>query len=706
MAPPPMPTGPELIRTALLIAGLLWAPSLPADPEPGGAGGILEDESMVAGAEPVIMEASEGYETVVTGSPHPRETSSEFQLRGLPLQVSPRRSGGEMLRLVPGLVVVQHGSEGKAPQFFLRGFDAVHGSDVEVTVDGIPINELSNVHAQGYLDPGFVIPEAVTCLHVLKGPFGIHQGPFATAGSVRYELGIPADRRGVYAGYETGTTNRHRFVASVSPKDPLKRHFLAVEAVRDNEFGGNRAHQRLSVLGRFPMLDTHRTGRLDILVSAYGARFGLPGLVRLDDVEAGFVDFHGALDRSGSGWSDRGTASLRYGLDRATYGLDLLAWGMVRHLELSQNFTGFLEHPEKGDRHRQRHDALSGGVRASGRVHLHPTVSLRVLGGYRLEHLDQDMDLVDTRGVPWLQVRDLSGFQHLAHAGIGLDWTPVPAFRVGAGLRADLMYADVENFVDGIRGSGTVYHLGPRFTLSGTPGGGWALFGSYGRGWRPPEAAAFAAPDSAGDEDTTRRPAQGTSSHVVEAGVHWEWRRILDVGLTGFGVFVLEEQVFNHAEGTAVEVGGTRRLGVEAMLSATPVPWLEVRADLTWVHARITATGEPIPGVPPLSGSVQVSLVHPLGFRLGTRFTALSARPLAYGARGSTMFRWDLTAGYRWRWLDVGFEIDNVLNAKMREGEYNFASHWNPARIPSRIPAVHLAAGSPFVLRGRLSVLY
>jgi len=696
----------DLTRTALFVAGLLWVPSLVAEPHPESATGPAGTEDEVVGDEVLAQEDVEGYETIVKGDPNPRTTSSEFTLRGLPLAVSPRRSGAEMLRAVPGLVVVQHGSEGKGLQFFLRGFDAVHGSDVEVTVGGIPINEVSNIHAQGYVDLGFVVPEAVTGIRVPKGPFRIDQGPFANAGSIRYDLGVSTDLRGTYVGYETGTSNRHRVVASVSPRDPLKDNFIAVEGVRDNGFGENRAHRRLSLMGRFTAMEDDSAGRLDLLVSAHGARFGLPGLVRLDDVKEGSVVLYDACDPEGVGTSDRGTVALDYRLDREVYSVDVLAWGMVRHLELNENFTGFLDNPIRGDKHRQHHETISGGVSASSRADLHPTLVILALGGYRLEWLDQAMDTIDTRGVPWNRTRALTGYQHLAHLGLGLDWTPLEELRVEAGLRVDVMSVSADNHVDDISGSGTVYHLGPRFTMSGSPGGGWTLFASYGRGWRPPEAAAFVAPPPASDEVTMSRPVRGTSSHVAEVGVHWGLRRILHLGLTGFGVFVYQEQIFNHAAGTSEDVGGTRRLGVEAVISSTPLSWLEIRADLTWVKACVTQTGDPIPGVPPLAGGIQASLVHPLGFRFGARFVALAARPLAFGAQGSTMYRLDLTTGYRWKWLDVGIEIDNVLGREIREGEYNFASHWNSARAASRIPAIHVAPGPPFTLRGRVAVIF
>jgi hypothetical protein len=115
--------------------------------------------------EPIVLRVAyairEEYTVVVTGSRPRPLTASTSRVTDREMAAAPRRNAEDALRLVPGLTLVQHGSEGKGHQFFLRGFDAVHGADLELTVEGVPVNEWSNIHAQGYLDLGFVIPEVV-----------------------------------------------------------------------------------------------------------------------------------------------------------------------------------------------------------------------------------------------------------------------------------------------------------------------------------------------------------------------------------------------------------------------------------------------------------------------------------------------------------------------------------------------------------------
>ena len=105
---------------------------------------------------------------------------------------------GELLESTPGLVVSQHSGEGKANQFYLRGFNLDHGTDLRTTVDGMIVNQRSHAHGQGWTDLNFVIPELATGLEYKKGPYYASEGDFSSAGAVRLwalRQGIPRFRR-------------------------------------------------------------------------------------------------------------------------------------------------------------------------------------------------------------------------------------------------------------------------------------------------------------------------------------------------------------------------------------------------------------------------------------------------------------------------------------------------------------------------------
>ena len=167
------------------------------------------------------------------------ETVSTTRISAREISSAPRRNAEEVLRQVPGLMLVQHGSEGKGHQFFMRGFDAVHGADLELTVDGALINEWSNVHAQGYLDLAMIIPEMIQSIKVTKGPFTLDQGAFGMAGSVDYHLGLPSEEHGWRTAYTMGTTNRHRLFVSYAPTGHSNDHFMGVAVTHDEDMDAN-----------------------------------------------------------------------------------------------------------------------------------------------------------------------------------------------------------------------------------------------------------------------------------------------------------------------------------------------------------------------------------------------------------------------------------------------------------------------------------
>ena len=121
-------------------------------------------------------------ETIVLAQ-RPISAASSFSVRDRDFQLRPIASVQDILRVTPGLVLVQHSGGGKANQYFLRGFDSDHGTDLALSIDGVPINMVSHAHGQGFADTNFIIPEVVEKVEITKGPYFASQGDCATSGS-------------------------------------------------------------------------------------------------------------------------------------------------------------------------------------------------------------------------------------------------------------------------------------------------------------------------------------------------------------------------------------------------------------------------------------------------------------------------------------------------------------------------------------------
>ena len=155
-------------------------------------------------------------------APPPVSSSSEQLIPGKTFEVRPQGRPADVLRLIPGLVISQHQGGGKAEQYLLRGFDADHGTDIAVFVDGLPVNLRSHAHGQGYADLHFLIPETVKLVDALKGPYFVEYGDFDTGGVVNFVTKDFVEENTLeVAG---GSFNTQRYLALISPtRDALTR---------------------------------------------------------------------------------------------------------------------------------------------------------------------------------------------------------------------------------------------------------------------------------------------------------------------------------------------------------------------------------------------------------------------------------------------------------------------------------------------------
>lgn len=707
-------------------------------------------------AAPLVVDAGETRVEVRA----PRAAASEVVLGREELAVQNARSAEDFLRRVPGAFVVQHGAEGKGPQLFLRGFDAVHGADVELRLHGVPLNEPSHVHGQGYLDLAFIIPETVEAVTVQKGSFDVGQGPFANAGTARLEVGAPAP--GALTKIELGTPGRARLVASLAPRRPSGERpgaFVAVEALRDGGFGRARRAERLSLNGlweaRFlegdPLFPTGVDVKAGIFL--YGGRFGLPGALRLDDVHRGERDFYDAYF-AGEGTSLRTLAFAGAKTRLLGVTAEARAFAGLRHLALDESFTGYLEDPDLGDARRQAQTSGDAGATLELRRALFPGLvgvltaeGRETLGHQTVSALDARRDLV--------RVDTSRAFSATSFgASGGLLYTAGDWLRLTGGIRAESFYVSAldekrmpmlgQEPALGAESPLGLEHFGaallPRVTASVKPLpfgplDGIRLFGAAGRGVRPPEASPVTVVDEDGEVrgpllfPTVLAVGGVTVAENAELGVVWESpARRYELSASTFGVLVMNEVLFNHVAGTTELTGASRRLGAELRVDARPVPWLTVGADVTAVHARyLTADGEQspgdgsllpetagsllfgeawVPGVAPLMASGRLTLEPFPWLTVGGRTLLLSARPLRFGAAAPPVAVVDAFADARWRFLALGLEVDNVLDARYAEGASTFGSWWDKSQPRSALPATHVFAGTPRLIRLSLAITF
>ncbi|MBL8961326.1 MAG: TonB-dependent receptor plug domain-containing protein, partial [Gemmatimonadetes bacterium] len=299
--------------------------------------------------------------------------ASSGVVRAFDLQSRPRASSQELLRLVPGLVIAQHAGGGKAEQIFLRGFDADHGTDVAISVDGMPVNLVSHGHGQGYADLHFLIPEVVERLDVRKGPYDVRDGDLGVAGSAGF---VTRDRMPASVALAAGSFGQRTLTLSApfGGDAATAGGYLAVQGTAsDGPFVMPQGLRRYNAFAKFTT--PWRGARLSVSASAFDARWNASGQVPERAVARGLISRFGAIDSSEGGNTARANvvAALNGGTPLTT-AWEARAFASRYDFQLYSNFTFFADDSTRGDGIEQLDQRLLGGFQLSAE-------RLRAFGG-------------------------------------------------------------------------------------------------------------------------------------------------------------------------------------------------------------------------------------------------------------------------------------------------------------------------------------
>jgi outer membrane cobalamin receptor len=294
-------------------------------------------------------------EVVIT----PQSIANAFHiLSKIDLKLQPVRSAQDILRTVPGLFIGQHQGGGKAEQIFLRGFDIDHGTDINVTVDGLPVNMVSHAHGQGYADLHFLIPELTGTVDYGKGPYYTPYGNLGTAGYVSLNTLNSLDKSTVKI--EGGQFHTIRGLAmidllSAQQKQKGTNAYVASELLySDGPFASPQHFNRFNIFGKFNTT-LRNTGKLSLMASALNSDWDASGQIPARAVNSGQIGRFGYIDSTEGGFTSRINASAKL----ASYLSHNITWENQLyysryHFNLHSNFTFFLNDPVNGDQIRQR----------------------------------------------------------------------------------------------------------------------------------------------------------------------------------------------------------------------------------------------------------------------------------------------------------------------------------------------------------------
>ena len=618
------------------------------------------------------------------------------------LETYARNQASELLQATPGLYMSQHTGRGKAHQFFLRGFDAVHGSDLEVRVQGIPINEVANIHGQGYADILFLIPSVIGRLRYAKGPFLGEQGDFSTTGTLSLDLGLA--ERGLTLQAGLGSFWQRELEIAWGPRGMGEDSFVAAQFSQGDGFGQNRGWlegrgmaQVGLAIGRY---------RLRLWVAAHYGRFESAGVLRESDIASGKVGFYDAQRAGMGGHTGRFLAQAALSWKDDGQSREVMLYAMGRDLRLKENFTGYLNEAQ-GDTFEQLHRFVQAGGTARWEhrwLALEQLQRLRMGLELRYDQIEQAQYRLTDGSLRHKTEIDaaVQAYQVAAWADLASRLTPWLRWR--AALRATLLGMTVDDqVVVAPRPSsrdGVGFQLAPRTVLQVLFSSRWKLFLAYGMGFRSAQARSL--------RDGERIPFQ--EAHSAELGGRFLFEGWADVSLAIFTTYVAQELVFDHATASNLYAGASWRVGGELDLRVRlGVSWLWLDTMLSYTEGRFATTGEPVPYAPRLlsrHGLVFRWRAPTGGWRLmvALRASVLGPRPLPFGFVGEPIFLLHAAAQVTVGPVFLRIDGNNLLNQAWKDGQFVYSSAFERGVAPQKIPQLHFTAGEPFRIFATLGV--
>lgn len=285
----------------------------------------------------------------------------------------PTGRAGELVENVPGLIATQHSGSGKANQYFLRGFNLNHGNDLAGFVDGAPVNMRSHGHGQGYLDLNFLIPEMVEGIDYAKGPYHAADGDFASAGTMRYTTKSRLARP--FAEVTGGSFAYWRGLIAGSTALANGDLLGAVEATASNGTWVLPERER-----QFKGLLEYSAAIWSLGLSGYTNRWDSTDQAPERAIGSGLIPRNGFIDPELGGRAGRIALTFNGKIGDTAVNANAIS----SRLQLTSNFTFYLDDPVNGDEFRQvdRRGCSAGRSRTSGEAsgspvgaedrHIHP----------------------------------------------------------------------------------------------------------------------------------------------------------------------------------------------------------------------------------------------------------------------------------------------------------------------------------------------
>ncbi|GAB4052231.1 TonB-dependent receptor [Spirosoma litoris] len=629
-------------------------------------------------------------------------------ISSLDIKLRPITNSQEILRSVPGLFIGQHAGGGKAEQIFLRGFDLDHGTDIRLTVDGMPVNMVSHAHGQGYADLHFVIPELVEGVDFKKGPYTTDKGNLATAGWADFRTRTALDKS--FAKFEVGQYDTYRAVAGINllgqaGRDKNQSAYLASEYSYSNSYFDNPQHfKRLNVLGKYHGHVGANTN-LTLTGSTFWSKWNHSGQIPDRAVESGLIDWFGSIDPTEGGETSR--TNLNAQLVTVTPKNHVIKnqfYYSNYNFELYSNFTFFLNDTVNGDQIRQKEHRNLFGYNGSysTQAHIGKTSWTTTLGAQYRQDITQGTELSHTKNrvetLNPIQLGNVNEINAALYADELLQLTS--RFSVNAGLRVDYFRSQYEDLLanPATTKRATQAIVSPKLNLYYTVNPSVQFYLNTGKGFHSNDARVVTAQN--GREIIP-------AAYGSDLGVIIKPFPNLLINATAWYLWMQQEFVYVGDEGVVEPSGRSRRMGLDLSVRYQLTKSLYADVDLNTANPRsldAEAGQNYLPLAPLFTSTGGLSLQTKYGLSGSLRYRYMADRPAneddTIVAKG--YFVTDMQLNYARKRYTLGLSAQNLLNTRWKETQFATESRLKGEAAP--VEEIHFTPGTPFF--ARLSLTY
>lgn len=632
-----------------------------------------------------------------------KEINALQTITKIDLQVNPVNNSQEILRKVPGLFIGQHAGGGKAEQIFLRGFDIDHGTDITLSVDGMPINMVSHAHGQGYSDLHFVIPETIKNIDFGKGPYYANQGDFNTAGYVNFATKTAIKDNMISVGY--GDFNSFRTVAMFNLLENSKKDdaYVAMEYIEtDGTFESPQNFNRLNLFAKYNTFLSDGD-RVTLTASHFTSQWDASGQIPEREVANGNITRFGAIDDTEGGFTSRFNINIQLQKTLANNSiLEANAFYSNYNFELYSNFTFFLENPVDGDQIKQFEDRNIFGMNAKiiteknyGDIEAKFTKG----GGLRFDNIT-DNELSSTKNrqeiLNRIQFGDVQ--QTNAYAFINSEFE-IGRFKISPALRFDyfkFLYNDnLSTTYETL--SKTKAIVNPKLNFLYTQNNNLQWFLKSGIGFHSNDARVVLQDNA--DKVLPR-------AYGVDFGNIWKPTKNIVLNTAVWYLFSEEEFVYVGDAGIVEPSGKSERYGLDLGIryQITDNIYFDTDATITKARSLEASAGQDyIPLAPNFTLAGGLAFNNLGNFSGGLRFRYLADRAAnednSIVAEG--YFVSDLNINYNLKNITFGVAVENLFDVAWNETQ--FATESRLQNEANSVEEIHFTPGAPFFAKATIT---